>query len=195
MDTTFTIGYVARRSGIPVWQLRHYHQRGWLQPSCVDPATGRRRYGEDDLRRARLAGALRQTGMPAAEAVAAAVADDRLAVLAHLDAVAAASATIRQLMPPERPGLVRRLRVPSEYPAARRADPGGDPVTELAVLQTRVAAARGVAVADLPRATGRPAPLAAGPSVSFHSEGATAYLELPWDDAPLPEGLTARWVP
>lgn len=192
--TTFAIGELARRSGIPVRLLRHYHARGWLMPYEIDPDTGYRRYSRDDLQRVRLAGALRRSGMPAPEALRAAATDDRARVLEHLESVEAALDTVRTLLPPERPGLVRRLRMPSESPATVAVEPS-EALREMGVLRARVAAWLGCPVTELPVDRGRPEGVPDGPSVSLEAEGTSAYLQLPWDGAVLPEGLRRRWVP
>mgnify|MGYP004486453681 CR=1 FL=1 len=68
------IGEVARASGLGVSALRFYDQAGVLVPAEVDPATGYRRYGEGQIRAARLVAGLRRVGMPVAE-IARAVAE------------------------------------------------------------------------------------------------------------------------
>jgi DNA polymerase III subunit beta len=61
------IGEVARASGLSVSALRFYDGAGVLVPAEVDPATGYRRYADDQVRAARLVAGLRRVGMPVAE--------------------------------------------------------------------------------------------------------------------------------
>jgi DNA polymerase III subunit beta len=80
------IGEVARVSGLSVSALRFYDGAGVLVPAEVDPATGYRRYADDQVRAARLIAGLRRVGMPVAE-IAQAVRDlsDPDAVRRRLD--------------------------------------------------------------------------------------------------------------
>jgi DNA polymerase-3 subunit beta len=61
------IGEVARASGLSISALRFYDGAGVLVPAEVDPATGYRRYADDQVRAARLIAGLRRVGMPVAE--------------------------------------------------------------------------------------------------------------------------------
>src|SRR3954468_11254831 len=61
------IGEVARASGLALSALRFYDSAGVLVPAKVDPATGYRRYTDDQVRAARLIAGLRRVGMPVAE--------------------------------------------------------------------------------------------------------------------------------
>lgn len=61
------IGEVARASGLTISALRFYDGAGVLVPAEVDPATGYRRYADDQVRAARLIAGLRRVGMPVAE--------------------------------------------------------------------------------------------------------------------------------
>jgi DNA polymerase-3 subunit beta len=61
------IGEMARASGLSVSALRFYDSAGVLVPASVDPATGYRRYADDQLRAARLIAGLRRVGMPLAD--------------------------------------------------------------------------------------------------------------------------------
>lgn len=63
----YSIGEVARASGLSISALRFYDGAGVLVPAEVDVSTGYRRYGDDQLRAARLVAALRRVGMPVAE--------------------------------------------------------------------------------------------------------------------------------
>ncbi|SNY06431.1 MerR family transcriptional regulator [Paractinoplanes atraurantiacus] len=66
-----SIGEVARASGLSVSALRFYDGAGVLVPAGVDPATGYRRYADEQVRAARLIAGLRRVGMPVAEIAAA----------------------------------------------------------------------------------------------------------------------------
>jgi DNA-binding transcriptional MerR regulator len=61
------IGETARASGLSVSALRFYDGAGVLVPASVDPATGYRRYADEQIRAARLIAGLRRVGMPLAE--------------------------------------------------------------------------------------------------------------------------------
>ncbi|MFI6644241.1 MerR family transcriptional regulator [Streptomyces sp. NPDC050504] len=67
MDDTLTIGAFARATRLSAKALRHYDELGLLRPARVDPFTGYRHYGTDQLERARLIAWLRRIGMPLAE--------------------------------------------------------------------------------------------------------------------------------
>jgi len=60
-------GEFARRSGLSLKALRIYDENGLLRPAEVDPATGRRGYGAEQVPTARLIGMLRGAGMSLAE--------------------------------------------------------------------------------------------------------------------------------
>ncbi|MEJ3656333.1 MerR family transcriptional regulator [Actinomycetes bacterium KLBMP 9759] len=64
--TLLTIGEFARLSRLSPKALRLYDELGLLRPAQVDPATGYRYYGPDQLDRARLVLWLRRIGMPLA---------------------------------------------------------------------------------------------------------------------------------
>jgi DNA-binding transcriptional MerR regulator len=61
------IGEMARASGLSVSALRFYDGAGVLVPAAVDPATGYRRYADEQVRTARLVAGLRRVGMPLAD--------------------------------------------------------------------------------------------------------------------------------
>ncbi|HEV2636827.1 MAG TPA: MerR family transcriptional regulator [Actinocrinis sp.] len=62
-----SIGEMARDSGLGVSALRFYDRAGVLVPARVDPASGYRWYGDEQLGEARLLARLRRTGMPLAD--------------------------------------------------------------------------------------------------------------------------------
>ena len=59
-----SIGKFSRRSGIPVSQLRHYHDIGLLQAAHVDPESGYRYYAAAQAEAAEVIGILRAIDMP-----------------------------------------------------------------------------------------------------------------------------------
>ncbi|MFD7028239.1 MerR family transcriptional regulator [Streptomyces sp. NPDC059917] len=62
-----SIGEMARDSGLGVSALRFYDRAGVLMPARVDPATGYRWYGPEQLDEARVLARLRRAGMPLAD--------------------------------------------------------------------------------------------------------------------------------
>lgn len=80
-ESLLSIGELAARSGLSPKALRLYDESGLLVPRRVDPSTGYRSYGTDQVGRARLIAALRGLGMGLA----------RIRVLCDLDGVAAAT--------------------------------------------------------------------------------------------------------
>ena len=61
------IGQMARRCGLTVSALRFYDSAGVLVPAWVDPSSGYRWYGEDQVRDARVVARLRRVGLPLVE--------------------------------------------------------------------------------------------------------------------------------
>ena len=80
-ETLLSIGELAAASGLSPKALRLYADSGLLVPRRVDPFTGYRSYGADQIERARLIAALRGLGMGLA----------RIGVLCDLDGDAAAA--------------------------------------------------------------------------------------------------------
>lgn len=62
-----SIGETALDSGLSVSALRFYDGAGVLVPVRVDPASGYRWYGPEQVEEARLLARLRRTGMPLAD--------------------------------------------------------------------------------------------------------------------------------
>lgn len=62
-----SIGEMARDSGLGVSALRFYDRAGVLVPAWVDPVSGYRWYGPEQLEEARVLGRLRRAGMPLAD--------------------------------------------------------------------------------------------------------------------------------
>ncbi|MFD4658079.1 MerR family transcriptional regulator [Kitasatospora sp. NPDC058444] len=61
-DTTYTIGELARRTGLTVKTVRHYSDQGIVPPADRNPA-GHRRYGADAVARLELVRTLRELGL------------------------------------------------------------------------------------------------------------------------------------
>ncbi|MFF2748332.1 MerR family transcriptional regulator [Kitasatospora sp. NPDC058048] len=61
-DTTYTIGELARRTGLTVKTVRFYSDQGIVPPADRNPA-GHRRYGADAVARLELVGTLRELGL------------------------------------------------------------------------------------------------------------------------------------
>ncbi|MGW0948983.1 MerR family transcriptional regulator [Streptomyces sp. NPDC002623] len=59
-----TVGQLARRVGLTAKALRHYDRVGLLAPAVVDPDTGYRFYGPEQVAHARLVQALRSVDVP-----------------------------------------------------------------------------------------------------------------------------------
>nr|WSX78388.1 MerR family transcriptional regulator [Streptomyces sp. NBC_00899] len=66
-DELLSIGEMARDSGLNVSALRFYDGAGVLVPVWVDPASGYRWYGPEQVDEARLLARLRRAGMPLAD--------------------------------------------------------------------------------------------------------------------------------
>jgi DNA-binding transcriptional MerR regulator len=90
-----SIGELARASGLTVRALRHYQELGLLAPGGVDPVTRYRRYGPEQLERARIIARLRRLGLSLAR------------VRDYLDA---SDEDRRRLLEDHRAGLDARLR-------------------------------------------------------------------------------------
>jgi DNA-binding transcriptional MerR regulator len=76
MTAVVTIGEFSRLTHLSVKALRHYHDIGLLAPAHVDPGTGYRRYGVDQVAQAQLVRRLRDLDLPLAEVVAVVSAPD-----------------------------------------------------------------------------------------------------------------------
>jgi DNA-binding transcriptional MerR regulator len=59
MEQLLSIGRFARRAGLTIGALRHYHEHGLLEPARIDPITGYRSYAVSQLEDARLIANLR----------------------------------------------------------------------------------------------------------------------------------------
>jgi len=76
MVAYLSIGDFSRATHLTVKTLRHYHQIGLLEPADVDPQTGYRRYGTDQLPTAQVIRRFRDLDMPLEEIQAVLAASD-----------------------------------------------------------------------------------------------------------------------
>lgn len=67
MPTYLSIGDFSRATHLTVKTLRHYHQIGLLEPADIDPHTGYRRYGGEQIPVAQVIRRFRDLGMPLEE--------------------------------------------------------------------------------------------------------------------------------
>jgi len=71
-----SIGRFARLTGLTVKALRHYDELGLLRPASVDPETGYRSYGAEQVRRAETIRSLRRLELPLDEVATLLATDD-----------------------------------------------------------------------------------------------------------------------
>ena len=64
MPSSLAIGDFSRATHLNIKTLRHYHSVGLLEPADVDPGTGHRRYGTDQIPTAQVIRRFRSLGMP-----------------------------------------------------------------------------------------------------------------------------------
>jgi DNA-binding transcriptional MerR regulator len=64
MPSSLTIGDFARATHLSVKTLRHYHQLGLLVPAEIDPGSGYRRYGTEQIPTAQVIRRFRDVAMP-----------------------------------------------------------------------------------------------------------------------------------
>ena len=67
MTSYLSIGDFSRATHMTVKTLRHYHDIGLLEPAAVDPQTGYRRYGTEQIPTAQVVRRFRDLGMPLEE--------------------------------------------------------------------------------------------------------------------------------
>ncbi len=101
-STLLGIGELSRRSGLTVSALRFYDSAGLLVPAYVEPASGYRRYRDDQVPTARALANLRRVSMPlpeVARVLDAAAPDEAAAVLdRHLRRLEDGLADARQVL-------------------------------------------------------------------------------------------------
>jgi DNA-binding transcriptional MerR regulator len=132
MSSSLAIGDFSRATHLTVKTLRHYHRIGLLVPTDVDPATGHRRYGTDQIPTAQVIKRFRALDMPLEEIHAVIAATDlgthneliaghlcRLEItLARMQVV---TASLRDLLDPPagvKPIAVEHRRMPATPAAA-----------------------------------------------------------------------------
>jgi DNA-binding transcriptional MerR regulator len=67
MQSSLAIGDFSRATHLNIKTLRHYHRIGLLEPAHVDPDTGHRRYGTDQIPTAQVIRRFRSLDMPLEE--------------------------------------------------------------------------------------------------------------------------------
>jgi DNA-binding transcriptional MerR regulator len=121
-----TIGEFAQLSHLSVRTLRRYHESGLLTPASVEPTTGYRYYGSEQIPSAQVIHRLRELDVPLAEVGEILATEDpqlRAELItghlrrleAQLDRAHSAVASLRQLLQPD----VRQLQVQLRSLAAR----------------------------------------------------------------------------
>lgn len=121
MRQGLTIGEFAQLTNLSVRTLRRYHDAGLLEPMSVDPASGYRYYGSEQIPSAQVIHRLRQLDMPLADVRKILASDDpetRAEMIAvhlrrlesELDRTRAAVTSLRQLLRPDVDELDVELR-------------------------------------------------------------------------------------
>lgn len=135
-----SIGEFSRLAHLSVRTLRRYHDAGLLEPETVDPATGYRYYGADQIPTAQVIHRLRELDVPLPDVRrilrspdpatrAALVADHLQRLESELERTRAAVASLRRLLRPEAAPLDVELRsVPPTTVAAVEDDVDHDQV-------------------------------------------------------------------
>ena len=156
------IGEFSRLTHISVRTLRRYHDAGLLKPETVDPGSGYRYYGVDQIPAAQVIHRLRELDVPLAdvrrildspdpEARGTLVAEHLRRLEAELDRTRSAVASLRRLLDPAPAALDVELRRVPETPVAAVA---GD--VALADVLTWYAGAVAELDAAVPEPTGPP---------------------------------------
>jgi DNA-binding transcriptional MerR regulator len=132
MPSSLAIGDFSRATHLTIKTLRHYHRIGLLEPAQVDPATGHRRYGTDQIPTAQVIKRFRSLDMPLEE-IHAVIKTPDLAVRNELIAghlrrleitlerTQQAAASLRNLLDPPAdavPAAIEHRRVPPTPAAA-----------------------------------------------------------------------------
>jgi DNA-binding transcriptional MerR regulator len=132
MQPSLAIGDFSRATHLNIKTLRHYHRIGLLEPAYVDPDTGHRRYGSDQIPAAQVIRRFRSLDMPLEEIHAVIATPDLAArnelIAGHLHRLEAtlartqeAAASLRDLLEPPTdavPVAIEHRRVPSAPAAA-----------------------------------------------------------------------------
>jgi DNA-binding transcriptional MerR regulator len=131
VDRGLTIGEFSRITHLTIRMLRRFHDGGLLEPAVVDPVSGYRYYGLDQVPTAQVIRRFRELGMPVAELrqlLATADPGQREALMvAQLERLRAevarsqrAMAALESLLGPERSAEVRLAELPDQPVVAVR---------------------------------------------------------------------------
>jgi DNA-binding transcriptional MerR regulator len=132
MASSLAIGDFSRATHLTIKTLRHYHRIGLLEPAQVDPGTGHRRYGTDQIPTAQVIKRFRSLDMPLEEIHAVIKTPDLAArntlIAGHLRRIETtlartqeAATSLRDLLEPPaeaRPAAIEHRRVPATPAAA-----------------------------------------------------------------------------
>ncbi|MFG2842897.1 MerR family transcriptional regulator [Kitasatospora sp. NPDC048296] len=124
MTSYLSIGDFSRATHMTVKTLRHYHERGLLEPVDVDPQTGYRRYSPEQIPVAQVVRRFRDLGMPVEEIRTVLAAPDVPARNRHISAhlhrleeelgrTQCAVAALRDLLSPPGDGETPRIELRS----------------------------------------------------------------------------------
>jgi DNA-binding transcriptional MerR regulator len=141
MTRGLTIGEFSRITHLSIRTLRRYHEAGLLEPAAVDPATGYRSYGLDQVPQAQVIQRFRELDMPLADIRALLATDDPARrtslVSTHLDRLErelartrGAVTALRRLLEPAPPPPVSLRTTPSTCVEAVRARVRHDDVVD-----------------------------------------------------------------
>jgi DNA-binding transcriptional MerR regulator len=132
MQSSLAIGDFSRATHLNIKTLRHYHHIGLLEPAYVDPGTGHRRYGTDQIPTAQVIRRFRSLDMPLEEIHAVITTPDLAArnelIAGHLRRLETtlartqeAAASLRDLLEPPAgatPVAIEHRRIPATPAAA-----------------------------------------------------------------------------
>jgi DNA-binding transcriptional MerR regulator len=132
MQSSLAIGDFSRATHLNIKTLRHYHRVGLLEPAYVDPDTGHRRYGTDQIPAAQVIRRFRSLDMPIEEINAVISTPDLVArnelIAGHLRRLEAtlertqqAAASLRDLLEPPAgaaAAVIEHRRMPATPAAA-----------------------------------------------------------------------------
>jgi DNA-binding transcriptional MerR regulator len=133
MRSGLTIGEFATLTHLSVRTLRRYHEAGLLEPATVDPFSGYRYYGPEQIPTAQVIHRLRQLDVPLAEVESVLATDDpqqRAEVIARhlqrleaeLDRTRTAVVSLRRLLSPDPADIRVELRSVPARPVAAITD-------------------------------------------------------------------------
>jgi DNA-binding transcriptional MerR regulator len=136
MDVLLTIGEFSKMTYLSVKALRHYHDVGLLEPLVIDPATGYRRYGANQVGTAQAIRRFRDLEMPIDEVrqvlQAPDVATRNRSILVHLERMH------EQLEQTQAVVASLQVLLTADAPASRRVDIRRLPATRAVVTRANV---------------------------------------------------------